>query len=353
MNVHLNLPTFIKMKRRNFLKKAGLFATSAGLLSLNVPEQEKIAPSIKIPKALVKGDLIGITAPAGTIWNDYHIRKIEKILTDMGYRVKIGASNYKQVAYLAGTDESRAAELMEMFKDTSIKAILTMRGGWGCARILDLLDYKEIIANPKIIMGFSDITSLVNAIYARTGLITFHGPCGYSSWGDFTKEHVTNSLISGAPYEMVNPSGSEHELRTLTSGKAKGKLIGGNLTVIQSMLGTNYEPVWDNNILFIEETNEEPYRIDRMLWHLKQYGVFEQVNGVVIGSFNKCNPEEPEKSFSLNEVFDQHFKNVNFPVYQGASFGHLADKFTLPIGVMAEIDADNFTIKTLGKSVLQ
>ena len=353
MNLKGILFTFIEMKRRNFVKKAGVFATGAGLLSLNLPETEKIAPSIKIPKSLVMGDLIGVTAPAGTIWNDYHIRKIEKILTEMGYRVKIGQSNYNQVAYLAGSDESRAAELMEMFKDSSIKAILTMRGGWGCARILDLLDYKEVIANPKIIMGFSDITSLVNAIYVKTGLITFHGPCGYSSWGDCTKENVTKSLVDGSPYVMKNPSESTLELRTLTAGKAQGRLVGGNLTVIQSMLGTDYEPIWDNAIFFMEETNEEPYRIDRMLWHFKQHGVFEKVKGVVIGSFNKCNPEEPEKSFSLNEVFDQHFKNVRFPVYQGASFGHLADKFTLPIGVMAEIDADNFTITTLGKSVLQ
>lgn len=353
MKVLLNLATFIEMKRRNFVKKAGLVATGASLFSLNLPEDEKIAPRIKIPKALVKGDLIGVTAPAGTIWNDYHIRKIEKILTEMGYRVKIGESNYNQEAYLAGSDESRAAELMEMFEDTSIKAILTMRGGWGCARILDLLNYKVIGSNPKIIMGFSDITSLVNAIYVRTGLITFHGPCGYSSWGDFTKEYVTKSLVDGNPFKMVNPIASELEKRTLAGGTARGRLVGGNLTVVQSMLGTGYEPIWDYAILFIEETNEEPYRVDRMLWHFKQHGVFDKVNGVVIGSFNKCNPEEPEKSFSLNEVFDQHFSDANFPVYQGASFGHLADKFTLPIGVEAEIDADNFTITTLGKSVLQ
>lgn len=340
------------MDRRKFVKKAGIAATGIGLMSLS-GNLNSLEIKTHIPKSLIKGDLIGITAPAGSIWNDYHIRKIEKILKEMGYRVKIGASNYVQEGYLAGSDESRANELMTFFKDKSVKAILTMRGGWGCARILDLLDYAVITKNPKIIMGFSDITSLVNAIYKKTGLITFHGPCGYSSWGEFTQEHVTNSLVSGAPFTMSNPVVSELELRTLTSGTSEGKLIGGNLTVIVSMIGTEYEPDWQNSILFIEETNEEPYRIDRMLWQMEQCGIFDKISGLVIGSFNKCSPEEPEKSFSLNEVFDQFFKKANYPVYQGASFGHLADKFTLPIGVNAQIDADNFTISTLGKSVLQ
>jgi muramoyltetrapeptide carboxypeptidase len=227
-----------------------------------------------------------------------------------------------------------------------------MRGGWGCARMLDLLDYQVIAANPKIIMGFSDITSLINAVYAKTGMITYHGPCGYSSWGDFTKKEVSKALLSGAPFKMKNPPENREVLRTLTSGTAEGRLVGGNLTVIQSMIGTEYEPNWNKKILFLEEIGEESYRVDRMLWQLKQRKVFDKISGLVLGSFKDCEPEEPEKSFSLDEIFMQHFLDCGFPVYQGASFGHLAPKFTLPIGVKAEMDASAQTITTLEKSVV-
>ena len=337
------------MKRRRFiLNTAGLAIGAYALTSL----QEELTEPSKKPKGLIKGDLIGITAPAGSIWNKSHITKVQEVLADLGFKTTVGDTNYEQKGFLAGSDEMRAQEFMEMVKDKSIRAILTMRGGWGCARILDKLDYKVIRENPKIIMGFSDITSLVNAIHTKTGLVTYHGPCGYSSWGDFTVDQVLNSVVKGDPYVMSNPTTNNKDLKTLSSGKAQGKLIGGNLTVIVSMVGTEYEPNWNNKILCLEEIKEEPYRVDRMLWQLKQAGVFKKVSGVVLGSFRKCEPEEPEKSFSLQEIFDQHFKNADFPVYQGASFGHLAPKWTIPLGINAEMDADKFTVTTVEKSVV-
>lgn len=336
------------MKRRSFIKSSAALATGATLLS----SFQKFEPTVIKPKGLIKGDLIGLTAPAGCIWNKWHVEKIEGILKELGFKTKVGATVYEQQGYLAGSDQMRADELMEMFEDNSIRAILTMRGGWGCARILDLLDYSLIQKHPKVVMGFSDITSLINGIYAKTGLVTYHGPCGYSSWGDFTTTHVINAVVKGVPFEMTNPSDNQKDLKTLTSGKAQGILVGGNLTVVSSMIGTSYLPHWRDKILFLEEIKEEPYRVDRMLWQLKQAGVFEEINGLVLGSFRKCEPEEPEKSFSLQEVFDQHFKNTTFPVYQGASFGHIAPKFSLPIGIKAEIDADNFVLRTIEKSVI-
>jgi muramoyltetrapeptide carboxypeptidase len=337
------------MQRRKFIKNTAGLAVGAYALS---SFQDEIETPLKKPMGLIKGDLIGITAPAGSIWNKAHITKIEGILKGLGFRTKVGETNYLQEGFLAGSDQVRADELMKMFKDKSIKGILTMRGGWGCARLLDLLDYKVIGANPKVLMGFSDITSLVNAIYTKTGLVTYHGPCGYSSWGDFSKDQVINCLVKGQPFTMKNPSDNLEDLKTWSSGKAKGRLIGGNLTVISSMIGTSFEPNWNNKILFLEEIKEEPYRVDRMLWQLKQTDVFQKIAGLVIGSFRKCDPEEPEQSFSLDEIFEQHFKNLPYPVYQGASIGHIAPKFTLPIGVMAEMNADNFTITTLEKSVI-
>jgi muramoyltetrapeptide carboxypeptidase len=300
---------------------------------------------------LVRGDLIGITAPSGSIWNKSHIDKIQGILHAEGFKTKLGKTLYEQDGYLAGNDKLRASELMDFYADKSIKAIVTMRGGWGCARILDQLDYELIRNNPKIIVGFCDITSLVNAIYKKTGVVTYHGPCGYSSWGDFTMKHVIASMVNGEPFTMVNPGNYKNDLKTWVSGKAKGNLIGGNLSVVVAMVGTEFEPNWKNSILFLEEIGEEPYRVDRMLWQMKQAGAFHQINGLVLGSFKNCEPEEPEKSFSLDQVFKQHFAEAKFPVYQGAAIGHIAPKFTLPIGVYSEIDADNFTIRTLERSV--
>jgi muramoyltetrapeptide carboxypeptidase len=263
----------------------------------------------------------------------------------------VGKTCYGQDGYLAESDEVRATELMEFFENDAVKAIVTMRGGWGCQRILDALDYKKIRANPKVIIGFSDITSLVNAIYKHTGLITYHGPCGYSSWGDFTMKCVKKALVVGEPFTLKNPAEYEEETKTWVSGKAQGPLIGGNLTVLTALIGTKHEPNWTGAILFLEEIGEEPYRVDRMLWQMRQAGAFELLAGLVFGSFKNCQPEEPHRSFSLHEVSAQHFTHAKFPIYQGAAFGHIAPKFTLPVGVSAEIDADQFTIRMLERSV--
>lgn len=337
------------MKRRNFIQNSALLAVGAYALS---SYQTDDTPKTIKPKGLIKGDLIGITSPAGSIWNKAHISKIQGILENLGFRTTVGKTCYEQDGFLAGSDQMRASELMEMFENKSIRGILTMRGGWGCARILDLLNYDIISKNPKVIMGFSDITSLINAIYSKTGLITYHGPCGYSSWGDFSTEEVMKTLAIGLPRIMKNPPDNVDDIKTWSKGTAKGILVGGNLTVIASMIGTKYEPNWNNKILFLEEIKEEPYRVDRMLWQMKQAKVFDKISGLVIGSFRKCEPEEPEKSFSLEEIFMQHFSTISIPVYQGASFGHIAPKFTLPIGLNVEMDADNYTIETLEKSVI-
>lgn len=337
------------MKRRKFIKNASFLTVGATTLSsFSIPtvEIKKI-----IPKALRKGDTIALIAPAGAIFNQSHISKIEKRLAELGFKTVKGETLYQQTGYLAGSDEFRTKELHQFFEDKNVNAILAMRGGWGCARILDHLDYDLIKRNPKIIMGYSDITSLLIAITEKTGLITYHGPVGYSSWKEFSTKQVFNTLVNGLLHTMTNPVDYKKDLKTLTSGKAQGELIGGNLTVLVSMIGTTHEPSWQNKILFIEETGEEPYRIDRLLWQLKQANVFNQISGVIIGAFTKCNPDEPTQSFSLAEVLDQHFKEVSFPVYKGATIGHIIPKFTLPIGLKASMDADNFSITLMEQAV--
>ena len=340
------------MKRNEFIKaSAGLLTAAATLSSYKYIDDLTEQGPKHLPKSLQPGDNIALTAPAGSIWNKWHIEKVEKILHDKGFHTIKGETLYLQEGYLAGKDEIRAKEFMQFIADKSVNGIVTMRGGWGCQRILDQLDYSVITANPKVIMGFSDITSLINAIYTKTGIVTYHGPCGYSSWGDFTLDEVTRAVVDGKPFKMSNPLDYREDLKTWVSGKAEGELIGGNLTVLVAMIGTAYEPKWSGKILFLEEIGEEPYRVDRMLWQLKQRGTFDRIKGLVLGSFKDCEPEEPEKSFTLSQVFEQHFAGLKIPVYQGAAIGHIAPKFTLPIGVRAEIDADAFTIRTLERSV--
>lgn len=346
---------FTKVKRRKFIRNAAFLSLASSVLPsyTRVNSEDSNMTNTKIiPKALYKGDRIAITGSAGAIYEPHTIDRITSRLTELGFKYVLGETLTSRFGYLAGTDEMRASELMSYFKDSSINAILTMRGGWGCARILDLLDYEVIKANPKVIMGFSDITSLINAIYKKTGLVTYHGPCGYSTWTEFSTEYVTKAVSSGSPFTMKNPSDFTKDLITLTSGNCRGELVGGNITVLLSMIGTPYEPDWNNKILFLEETNEEPYRIDRMFWQMKQAGIFSKVKGIVFGSFNKCFAEEPEKSFTLQEVLEQHFKDIHLPVYMGATFGHMSPKFTLPIGIHAEMNADTFTLKTTERSVL-
>ena len=335
------------MQRRKFIKNTGLL-TVVGISSIN---NAKATPKRSIPTALRNGDTIALTAPAGAIFNKEHIVKIENKLAELGFKTIKGETLYQKEGYLAGTDEFRTNELLQFFKDKNVKAIIAMRGGWGCGRILGKLDYKLIKQNPKILMGYSDITSLLIAITNRTGLVTFHGPVGYSTWEEFSTGQVIKTLVKGDKFKLTNPSDNLEGLETLTGGKARGKLIGGNLTVVTSMIGTKHEPNWKNKILFLEDIGEEPYRIDRMLWQLKQAGVFNRINGLILGAFTKCQAEHPDESFSLAEILNQHFKNTTFPVYKGAAIGHITRKFTLPIGLDAEVDADAFSIDLLESAV--
>ncbi len=332
------------MRRRQFIIKTGMASVGSVLAGTSFLEKQV---NSRVPVSLQLGDTIALSAPAGAVFSTKYIDSFESRLTQKGFKLIKGKSLYAQNGYLAGSDESRAKEINTFFADKAVKAIFTMRGGWGCNRILDLLDYNQISANPKVIMGYSDITSLLLAINKKTGLVTYHGPMGYSSWQSFSTQNVYEILIKGKKVALKNPENEHDQLFTLSGGSSKGELIGGNLTVLTSMIGSEYEPDWTNKILFLEETGEEPYRVDRLLWQLKLAGVYEKINGIVLGSFRKCEPEEPERSFSLDEVFNQHFKGLNKPVFGGASFGHTVNKFTLPIGINAEMDADRFRIQLM------
>jgi muramoyltetrapeptide carboxypeptidase len=339
-----------KVSRRSFIPSLGALLVLPTLTSISKKVDETNLPIY--PKGLKKGATIGLCAPAGPSHDLTEIDGFKKFLIEKGFKVKEGKYIRKHLGYFTSTDAQRAEEFMELIEDSSIDAIFFTRGGWGCARLLDLLDYNIIQKNPKIILGFSDISSLLIAITHKTGLITFHGPNGNASWEQPSYQWIEKLLFSENSVLFEAKGMLTNIQKTIISGIAEGVLIGGNLSVLCGIIGSKYVPSWENKILFLEEVAEEPYRVDRMLTQLKLNGVFDQLSGVVLGQFKKCIAEEPNWAFTVEEVLEQHFGNLKIPVFSNAPVGHVKDKYILPIGQKVQIDADKFTIRTLSKSVI-
>jgi muramoyltetrapeptide carboxypeptidase len=306
-----------------------------GLISLQGQKQQ-----IK-PARLKTGDTVAITSPAGACWDEKTISSFTKILEGFGFKVALGKTLKEKCGYFAGPDELRAKELNEFFADKNIKGIFCAKGGWGCARLLDKIDFNLIQKNPKVLIGFSDITTLLNAIYAKTGLVTFHGPVGNSGWNEFTTNSFKSVIMKGE--KTVFPVGPKEEDKpvVLNKGIASGILVGGNLSVIAGIVGSDYLPAWKNKILFLEEAKEEPYRIDRMLTQLKLAGILDSLSGFVFGKCVKCEAEEPLKAFTFMEVIEQHIKPLKIPAFYGGMTGHIENKWTLPVGAEVEMNADS------------
>ena len=253
----------------------------------------------------------------------------------------------------------RAADVDAMFADPAVHGILAMTGGSGGNRILPLLDYAAMRRTPKFLGGFSDITALITAVNARTGLVTFHSPVGASEWNAFSVEHLRAAVMDAQAMTLRNPRDGDDALvpranrtTTLRGGRARGPLLGGNLAVLTAMAGSPYWPSFDGAILFLEDVNEYIYRVDRMLSTLKLAGVLDRLAGVVLGAFTNCKPGEGYGTLTLDEVFDDYFKPLNVPVYGGAMIGHIKRKFTLPVGLDVEIDADTGTLRFLQPAVV-
>ena len=336
------------------------FIAQAATLSLGLPLLGKAGealafagenPVIK-PPALKPGDTVAISSPAGAVWEEAQVEKFAGIVKSLGLEVKTGQTLQEKYGYFAGSDELRAKELMSFFADKEVKAIFCMKGGWGCARLLDKLDYEMIRQNPKVLMGFSDITSLLLAINARTGLVTFHGPVGNSGWNEFSVDYIRRVLMSTDKFVYSYPSVDNDKPYVITPGQASGRLAGGNLTVLAGIIGSGYLPEWKNKILFLEEAKEEPYSIDRMLTQLKLAGVLSSISGFIFGKCVKCLAEEPHKAFLFKEVLEQHIKPLGIPAYYGAMIGHIENKYTLPIGIDAQMDAGKLELRLLESAVI-
>jgi muramoyltetrapeptide carboxypeptidase len=292
------------------------------------------------PRKVRLGSTIGLVATATTLDREQISWAVENI-ESLGFKVKLGSNAHKRFGYLAGTDQQRANDLNDMFKDKNVDAIWCLKGGWGSARILDLIDYETIKKNPKPFIGYSDVTSLLNAINHKTGLITFHGPNALYGDSVYTEKHFLDMLLDQNP-PVLYPH-EDAKPKTLTPGVARGKILGGNLTVLTSIIGSKYEPNLDGAILFLEDVSEPAYKVDRMLTQLKLTGALDKINGVVFGTCSKC--VGSEESFTVEQVIAMHFEPLKVPVFVGASIGHILHKMTVPVGAEVTIDATRHTIE--------
>jgi len=302
-------------------------------------------------KVLKKGDTIGIIAPAS--YSSYEkVLEAKKNIGNMGYKVVLGECTQKQWYSYAGEDEERAREINNFFSDKAIDAILCMRGGYGCNRLIELIDFEIIKNNPKIFVGYSDITTLHMAINEKTGLITFHGPMAVSNFtGNYNIDTYNNFIeILSNPLDQRVINNFSKELEVISEGKAKGKLVGGNLATLVATLGTKYDLDYREKILFLEEIGEKTYKVDRFLNQLKKHGVFEKIEGIVLGDFKNC-PPDSEKDMSLIEVFQDYFRDLKKPVIYNLESGHSEPMLTLPLGAMCGIDSYEKKITILEKVV--
>ncbi len=333
--------------RRHFLTLCGLSAIASVIPGSTIAAAN--SPSILKPPRLKVGDTVGLINPSSPI-EQADIDYARKELKALGLNVKLGTHLLDEYGYLAGQDVDRAADVNAMFADRSVQALLTMRGGWGCNRILPFLNYDLIRSNPKIIMGYSDITSLLLAIYARSGMITFHGPVATSSWNPFSVNYVKRLLLDAEPVRMQNPPSTRPQ--TIMGGKARGQLVGGNLSVLSAMVGSAYLPDWENKILFVEEIGEDIYRIDRMLTQLKLAGILDKISGFIFAECTRCEAGEgDEPSLTLNQVLSDWIRPLGIPAWYGSAIGHIRDKFTIPVGAEVEIDANQGLIQLLEPAV--
>ena len=341
--------------RRNFARLLS-FATAASAASF-AQGQSRAGASTPVaqrravikPKRLVEGDTVGIVSPASRAGEDDAIQFAKEQMEAIGFKVVIGAHAFDKHGYFAGTDRDRAADINRMFADPEIDGIVCYTGGWGSPRVLPLLDYATIARNPKVFVGFSDITALLNPIYQRTGLVTFHGPVGGSGFEPYTLANFRRVIMSAEPAGLLaqpekRPSDlvqRANRVLRIAPGKATGRLVGGNLTMIASLMGTPYELETAGNLVFLEDIREEVYRIDRMLTQMALAGKFDQAAGVIFGRCSEC---EAKGGFSLEEVLRDRFGALKIPVISGLSFGHIEQKLTLPVGALATLDGDAGTL---------
>jgi muramoyltetrapeptide carboxypeptidase len=340
-----------KLRRRDFLKSVGLAAPvilgSPSALAMNKAPVQNRLHLIK-PERLRSGDVVGIVATASPPPEPADFDRYADAVAQMGFKPKLAPNVRKRLGYLAGNDASRASDLMGMFADDSVKAIFGARGGYGSARLLRLLDFSFIRRHPKIFIGFSDITALHCALQMRSRLVTFHGPTLNSSIADGKPSQFSIQSLLKTVMQPSAPGGicgAQKNISILKAGTATGPLIGGNLSVLASLMGTPFQPRFKDAIFFFEDVNEPPYRFDARLTQLLNAGLLQQVAGVAVGTNkNAVDPDtagSKEYQQSLDDVLRDRLLRLGVPVVSGLPFGHVHDNATLPMGLQATLDGVN------------
>lgn len=340
------------MDRRRFLGSTALAAAVLPLMGTGTAQAA--SRGHLLPPALNKGDTVGLVSPSSASSERLSLQLAREVMEALGFKVKTGAHYDARRGHLAGTDAERAGDLNAMFADREVRAIICVRGGSGAARLLPLLDYARIRANPKVLLGYSDITALHCAIQAKTGLVTFHGQIGAGSWNRFNVDQFDRLFFKRELMQYTNVSDSDGELvprnnRTLTlrGGTARGELVGGNLTVLTALAGSPYLPDFKDKILFLEDVAEAPYRIDRMFSTLKLMGALDQVAGFIFGECSDCTPGDGYGSLTLDQILDDYILPLKIPAYRGAMIGHIKEQFIVPVGGRVEMDADAGSFRLL------
>ena len=283
------------------------------------------------PPRLKPGDTIGIAAPAGPFDRESFSQGLS-VVESLGFRTRVCDEIFEKTGYLAGPDAMRAQLLNQLFEDPEIQGIICARGGFGSLRILPLVDFDAIRKNPKVFMGFSDITALLTSITTRSGLVSFHGPVVTSLAGasDMTSNTLFSAISSDRPLEVQPAHGA-----VIQAGRAQGAVTGGNLATLGHLLGTPFQAGFKDRILLIEDRGEAPYRIDRMVSQMKLAGCFKGIVGLVLGSFEKCG--DPD---GIYHIFEEHFRDVHIPILAGFDIGHGKQNTTIPFGIEAVLDTD-------------
>jgi len=320
------------------------------------------------PKALQRGDTLGLVAPAGVVDRELAERAIGR-LEEAGFAIRVYGDLFRARGYLAGDDATRATEINAAFADPEVAAVIPVRGGYGITRIVDQLDFEALGRHPKIVTGFSDITALHLAIWRTTGLVTFHTPnlidglgtpeglsdlSARTFWRAVLAEQYQGSSSSnvGPGYELPLTEAERQKVSCLVPGTARGPIVGGNLSLVCALLGSPYEIDPAGCLLLLEDVDEQPYHIDRFFSELRLAGKFDRLAGVILGQFTDCLPSPGKASLTMDEVLSDYFAELGVPVLKNYPIGHAADNATVPLGVEAEMDTEAGRITLLEDPVV-
>jgi muramoyltetrapeptide carboxypeptidase len=312
------------------------------------------------PPRLSRGSRVALVAPAGPLLERDDLTRAQELCRALGYEPVLGTNAYSRHGYLAGTDDQRLSDLNGVLQDQRLDAIWCIRGGYGALRLLDRVDYEAMARWPKALVGFSDITALLNAITRITGVVTYHGPVARAPMPQFSRRHFERVLVSGEvpgrldllppPADVLVPQ--EHRIVTLVGGTAEGPLAGGNLSLLQCLIGTPYFPDLSRAILFLEDVDEDLYKVDRMLAHLRLVGALEKLAGVAVGRFTELDRASRDGALGFDEVLATYLQPLGIPVAYGFPIGHIDSQWTLPLGIRARLNADAGELELLESAVL-